>query len=374
MTSFNEDFTKVTSCNLLGPLPDVLEFDDGSPVDSPDKWQKRRAEIRKTAVDLQFGHMPPEPEFLEVETLYIGDPGSFRTYRIITGTRANPVTFTMMVRLPYNEGKFPAVIDGDLCFPYIFRSDFLDTFTDNNVAFVFFNRTELVPDIREAGRNGPLYRAYPDHDFGAIGAWAWGYSRCVDALEKLDIVDMDCIAFTGHSRGGKTAMLAGALDERAAIVNPNASGAGGCGCYRVHMTAITEDGDEGRSETLKDLLRNFDFWMGPGMADYTEREEEIPFDEHFLKAMAAPRVLLLSDAASDMWANPIGTWYTTEKAKEVWKMLGCEENILWHFRTGYHFHDVRDAVALVNVIRHVKYGEPISDNFFKKPFKTDLKP
>lgn len=78
-TAFNEDFTKVTRCGLLGPLPDVLKFDDGSPVETPDQWPKRRAEIRKTAVDLQFGHMPPEPEFPEVETLYIGDPGSFRT-------------------------------------------------------------------------------------------------------------------------------------------------------------------------------------------------------------------------------------------------------------------------------------------------------
>jgi len=374
MRSISEDLIKVTRCTLLGELPDLFTFNDGSRVETPADWPKRRAEIYETAINLQFGTMPPQPEFLEVEVMYLGGPGKFNSYRVITGTRENPVTFTMMVRLPRGEGKFPAVVDGDLCFPYAFNEDFLNTFTDNDVALVLFNRTELAPDARtDPPRQGPLYRAYPDQTFGALGAWAWGYSRCVDALEKLDIVDMSCIAFTGHSRGGKTAALAGAVDERAAIVNPNATCAGACGCYRIHMSAITEDGNEGVSETLKDLLRNFPFWMGPGMADYVDCEEKLPFDAHFLKALVAPRVLFVSEAASDMWTNPVGSWYTSEAAKEAFKFLGCEENLLWYFRTGYHFHDLRDIAQLVNVIRHVKWGEPLNDLFFKKPFADSVR-
>jgi hypothetical protein len=67
------------------------------------------------------------------------------------------------------------------------------------------------------------------------------------------------IAFSGHSRGGKTAMLAGVLDERASIVNPNATCAGSASCYRVHVKAEDDDGKVGPSETLDDLIRNFDF-------------------------------------------------------------------------------------------------------------------
>ena len=92
-------------------------------------------------------------------------------------------------------------------------------------------------------------------------AWAWGYSRCVDALEVIGCFDLDFIAFTGHLRGGKTAMLAGALDERASIVNPNETCAGGCGCYRLHLSALTEDGKEERSETLQDPSEHFVFWF-----------------------------------------------------------------------------------------------------------------
>ena len=94
-------------------------------------------------------------------------------------------------------------------------------------------------------------------------------------------------------------MLAGVLDERAAIVCPNETNAGSCGCYRIHMSAINEKGKEKKSETLADLWRVFSFWLGEGMGEYTERENELPFDCHFLKAMVAPRTLFISEAVHE---------------------------------------------------------------------------
>lgn len=370
MSGFDENLIKITTCKSLGELPELLTFNDGTPVRTAADWPKRRAEIHESAVTMQYGSMPPKPEFLDVEPMHLGGRGKFNSFRIVTGTKASPVQFTMMVRLPQKEGKLPAVITGDLCFPYAFDKEYLNAFSDNDIALVLFNRTELVPDLKtDPPRQGPLYRTYPDHTFGALGAWAWGYHRCVDALEKLDIVDMSCIAFTGHSRGGKTAGLAGATDERAAIVNPNGSGAGGFGCYRLHTSEITEDGDEKPSETLKDLLRNFIFWMGPQMPDYVDCEEKLPFDTHFTKALIAPRTLLITEAASDAWANPYGSYVTTMAAKPVFDLLGCGENLLWHCRTGYHFQNLEDIAALVNVVRHVKWGEPLKEDYFKTPFK-----
>ena len=78
-----------------------------------------------------------------------------------------------------------------------------------------------------------------------------GMGDLYGVLEKLDYIDKSCIAFTGHSRGGKTAALAGALDERAVIVNPNETNAGSCSCYRIHMAAMV-DGVE--KEMTKELL------------------------------------------------------------------------------------------------------------------------
>lgn len=362
------DTIKITKYEVLGKLPDPFKFDDGSDVKTKEDWSKRRKEIYKTAIELQYGTMPPEPEFIEVEKLS-GWGGENESYLITTGTRACPVSFTMYIKGGCEGEKRPAVIDGDLCFKYPFDKKFISTFTDKNIMLVLFNRTELAHDIQNEGRGkGQLYKAYPEYTFGALGAWAWGYSRCVDALEILGLADMNCITFTGHSRGGKTAALAGALDERAAIVNPNETCAGACSCYRVVMEAVNENGEEKRCEELRDLWKNFPFWMGPQLGDYAERVEELPFDCHFLKAMIAPRVLFVSEAASDIWGNPIGSWQTTMAVKEVYKFLGAEDKLLWYFRNGVHFHQIEDIEMLANVISHFRNGEELYDNYFITPF------
>ncbi|MFA7636218.1 MAG: hypothetical protein WCX81_00485 [Monoglobales bacterium] len=364
----NKDIIKITKYDVLDKLPDPFIFENGDRVNTKEDWNKRKKEIYNTAVEFQYGTMPPNPEFLEIEELFIS--GKRKNYRIITGTKENPVIFSMYVFLPNKDGKFPVIIDGDMCFNYAFSESFIKTITENDIAYVLFDRTELAPDRYNDGKRiGQMYKTYPEYTFGALGAWAWGYSRCVDALEKLDITDLSLISFTGHSRGGKTALLAGVLDERAAIVNPNATCAGSGSCYRLHIEAETEDGDIARSETLNDLATNFPFWIGPEMLKYKEREKELPFDCHFLKAMVAPRILFLSEAASDIWSNPVGSWQTTMAATEVYKFLNAEENVYWYFRPGYHYHDIKDLKMLISIIRNRFYGDEITEEFFKTPFE-----
>lgn len=371
MPNIDEGLIKITEYNVKGSLPNPFVFDNGEGVRTVSDWERRRKEIYKTAIELQYGTMPPKPELLEVETLYFSAFGGSHSYKIATGRRSHPVSFVMRVIPPKCDGKFPVVIDGDLCFDYAFDREFINTFLDEGIGLVLFNRTELAHDVNGEGRaRGQLYEAYPEYTFGALGAWAWGYSRCVDALEKLGFADMSCIVFTGHSRGGKTAALAGALDERAAIVNPNETCAGACGCYRIEMKAITEDGDEIPSETLEKLWGQFDFWMGPRLGDYVGKEDELPFDSHFLKAMIAPRVLFVSEAASDIWANPVGSYMTTSAAGEVYKFLDCPENLLWYYRHGYHNHSVEDVKMLVNIIKHKTENRPLSEKLFRLPFKA----
>lgn len=362
---------EITEYDLLGKLPDPFVRDNGTRLADPADWPSRRAEIYKTAIELQYGVQPPAPEFVEVEPLYFG--AGIINYMIHTGTREAPLSFKMQVLLPDRPGeKVPVIVDGDLGWKYHMDKEYLGAALNKGVGWVFFDRTELAPDINNKGRrNGPIYRTYPGMDFGALAAWAWGYSRCVDALEQLRLpIDHDWIAFSGHSRGGKTAALAGALDTRAKVVNPNETCAGACGCYRIHMKGRFEGGPEGRSETLEDLWRVFSFWMGPGFGAYDKREAELPFDTHFLKAMIAPRILFVSEAAGDLWANPVGSWQTSVAAKEVFKFLGVEDNLFWYFRPGTHAHAVCDVARLVNIIDHKRNGAPLDEHFFRLPFKA----
>ena len=373
MEKVNEKTLKITEYELLGKLPDPFIFDNGERMTSPDQWEKRRAEIYKTAVELQYGTQPPAPEYLEVESLLDWSP-SCKGYKIHAGTKDRQISFRMQVLLPEKrEGKIPVIVDGDMCWMYHMNREFLYAALNKGIGWVMFDRTELAHDNNNEGRGkGALYGVYPGYTFGALGAWAWGYSRCVDALERLDLpVDLDFIAFTGHSRGGKTAALAGALDTRARIVNPNETCAGACGCYRVHMRGEEEPGGiaESRSETLDDLMRAFGFWMGEGMEEYRKCEEKLPFDTHFLKAMVAPRTLFISEAAGDIWGNPVGSYQTTEAAAEVFRFLGAEKNLFWYFRPGVHGHAVCDVEMLVNVIKHQRDGEPLDERMFILPFK-----
>jgi hypothetical protein len=61
-------------------------------------------------------------------------------------------------------------------------------------------------------------RAARTDEWGTIRAWAWGASRALDYFETDKSVDAHQIGIEGHSRFGKTALVAMAYDPRFAIL------------------------------------------------------------------------------------------------------------------------------------------------------------
>lgn len=369
----SEDLMQITEYTVLGKLPNPFLMNDGSVVQTEADWQKRRQEILESTVGIQYGEIPPEPEFLEILPLFpVNHKPGLRTVQIRTGTRENPLIFNLRIFKPEGEGPFPTVLCGDLGFRYVYDADYHKAFTDNGIMLAEFDRTELAPDTDKSDPSifaqGQIFRTYPGKAFSAMAVWAWGFLRGADALEKIGLTDFSCLAFMGHSRGAKTALLAGALDERATIVNPNSACAGGASCYRLNIKAINEAGKERPSETIT-ITEKFPTWFGPKLKEYIGRENELPFDSHFMKALVAPRILLDTEAADDIWGNPVGSWQTTMGAREVFEFLGAEQNLYWHFRAGGHYHAQQDVEALISLILHVKNGEKLPDTFFKTPFK-----
>jgi len=361
---------KITSYEVLGKLPDLFTFENGEKVRTVGDWETRRRELYKTAVEMQYGQILPPPELLELDPLCVPNvPGRMNIWRVTSGTKEKPVSFTIYAHKPAGDGPYPVVIDGDLCYGCMQNPEIAKKFTDRGIMLVAFNRCEIVPDIRNPKRTGNLYETYADYQFGALMAWAWGFIRTLDALIKLGYADLSCVAYTGLSRGGKTALLAGVLDERATIINPEGSGCGGSGCYHIHMKGLEEDGTERRSETLKDILGNFPDWFSTEMKAYEDDEASLPFDEHYLKALLAPRVYFDSQALSDMWAGPVNTYMTAAAAREVWKIYGKEENVLWYWRNGTHDHLPEDFDMLIEVIERERHGTPLSEKFGKLPFE-----
>lgn len=342
-------------------LPNPFVFKDNTNVKNATDWQQRRKEILDCIIDIEFGGLPPAPTETSYELLNTtGDleKGHFDTFRVIAKTEPE-FTFIMQVLVPPDNGPFPVVINGDRCWKYA-SAEVEKEVRERGYILATFNRVEIVPDVKEAGRDTSLYKIFPEAKFGALAAWAWGYHRCVDVLSQLDFVDPGKIAITGHSRGGKTVLLAGATDERIALTNPNDSGSGGAGCYRFQ-------GPD--SERLADTNKNFPFWFGPKISKYVDKENELPFDQHFMKALVAPRALLTTEALGDLWANPLGTWLTFAAAKEVYKFLGAEDKIATWYREGEHKHSLPDWQAFLDFMGWKLEGKKTETTFNVCPFE-----
>ena len=74
----------------------------------------------------------------------------------------------------------------------------------------------------------------------------------------------------------------------------------------------------------------------------------MPFDQHCLKALVAPRALLSIEALDDLHANPSGTWQTYAAAREVYKFLGHPDKIGIYFRYGIHEQNLDDWTVLLD--------------------------
>lgn len=339
-------------------LPDLFTMKDGSCVATKEDWKKRRQELLDLTVDLCFGGMPPKPEVFGVQKMY------GNTYRITAGTKERTCSFELQLFKPAKaEGKCPVVITADSCAHY-FNDAIMKDYLDKGYIVAQFNRAALAEDMFSDDRSTGVYPVYPDLKFGMISAWAWGYHRVIDALETMDDVDMDCIAITGHSRGGKATLLAGATDERVTFTQASGSGLFGCGCFRYTQyenadETITDD----HAERLENMLGvnvpypTIQYWFGLGMADYMYKEKELPFDLHFLKAAIAPRWLLESGGVDDVWANPRGDYQTYRAAKEAFKFLGCPERLAASWRSGGHGHKPDDFARFLDFIETARQGK-----------------
>lgn len=352
---------------LLGELPDILSFNDGTKVKTAEDWERRKAEFYDMVIDTEYGGMPPQPEVFKVDKVCMGFNREFDTYRITTGTKEKQITFSMHILFPKKSKgedvleKFPVILTGDGCFRDC-TTDVQDECYRRGYAIAIFDRTELAPDMYNTDRTLGIYSIYPDLPFCAISAWAWAYHRCVDALYQIPDADTDHIAISGHSRGGKTVLLAGATDRRVKYVNPNCSGTHGCGCYRYISHDDLGNGDK-RSEPLCYLFGIVPYWLGPKLKNYVGHETDLPYDMHFVKSLIAPRYLLETSAYDDTWANPRGSYLTFLEAKKVYKLLGAEDNAESWYRTGGHRHKLPEFRALMDFIDK-KRGIPAENTDF----------
>lgn len=372
------DYLEPEKCPRLPDFPDPLVTQSGKKLATPADWQKQgRSELRELFQHYMYGRYPTvkpavSAKLLFEDTTALHGKATLREYAVtlVEGTapvhvllalpngRTGPVpTFVGLnftgnhtltdhpkVRIPTEWMRPSPVVQKNRATAAgrgVSHRWPLETITERGYALATAYYGEIVPD--DAKVDGGLKSVLmprpatnvPGDATGAIMSWAWGLHRMVDHLVTLPEVDAKKIAVVGHSRLGKTALLAAALDDRIAVAFPSQSGCGGAGPSRNHNP---------KAETVKRITTAFPHWFAPNFSRFADDTARLPFDQHQLVALVAPRPVLFTCATEDQWANPPGQFEVLQAATPVYRVLGVEglqaakypaENVRIESRLGY---------------------------------------
>lgn len=372
---------RVDKPEIIKSFPDPFLFNNGTSVETEEDWSVRREEIKEILFDEEYGHMPERPDAIEVkiDNSEEKDDGSTKQELTLTiipfnSTPEENIEVSVWVYIPDGEGPFPTIVkvspDGTGS-----QTEMNEKILERDFMYVCYEHTDLDPDTKGYDEDGPAQEIYgDDYDWGSLAVWAWGAMRVADYLlgepwvsspDGIPDVDPDALIITGHSRRGKTALLTGAMDERFTMVVPNGSGCGGSGSFLIQGYLC---------ETIADITskNTFRSWFHEEFKKYGNNEEELEFDQHFLLALVAPRVLLSTNAFQDYWANPSGTQATHEAVAPVFEFLDAKKHNALHYRPGIHSFTEEDFTVIMDLAQKELLGKDISGNFYMKPYNIEI--
>jgi len=170
---------------------------------------------------------------------------------------------------------------------------------------------------------------YPAYDWSRLCRRGGAAGRCIDYLQTLPEVNSKQIAIAGHSRNGKTSLMAAALDGRIAVVISSSSGTGGTMPSRIC-------GSQNLAEDIESITRSFPEWFHPRWRFFCGREQKLPADMQQLVAMSAPRPCLLSIAFNDGVEHGWAMQRTYLAVQPLYRLLGADGNLRILWRPGSH--------------------------------------
>jgi hypothetical protein len=346
-------FTDVAQLPSRPDTPDPLIMLDGSKVATSEQWfEKRRPELKDLFQYYMYGWFPPPVKVqgvvtytdahffagqatLKLVTLKLNAAGAPETHllMVIPNHRAGPAPIFLGMNF---SGNHTLVTDANVPLtaswmpgrgPYVTNNHAVEAGrgTQTNVweleqsirrgyAVATYYCGDVEPDVTNAtgGVRESIHRAAASDDWGTIAAWAWGMQRAVDYLVTDTDVDQHHIALVGHSRFGKATILAGAFDERVALVVPLQAGCGGTAPSRGTV-----------GESVQKINTSFPHWFDGEFKKFNTQTNLLPFDQNCLIALCAPRPVLLGAAVEDTWANPAGAFEMLKSAGKVYEFLGA---------------------------------------------------
>lgn len=389
-------------------LPVALRSSSGAAITLASDWPARRAEMRRLLEHYALGHAPPAPGNVrgtELESRQLRN-GRYRRVHLSFGP-TEQLGLDIGIFTPSGKGPFPAVISplgappGAPALPRLRlgpgqgqgvdallsvgpgpkpalppRLPLLDAellardqpALARGFAYVVFDHNDCGEDttLREpdgswAFRRTRFFPAYPGYDWGLLHAWAWGVSRIVDYLQTDPSIDAHGLVVTGFSRTGKSALVAGALDDRIAVTAPVASGGGGVGAFRY------SGGGRGGKEGLDVMLRKYPNWFSPELHQFWGQTDRLPFDQHWLLALVAPRGLIALEGDADPVSLASAVRHSWLGAEPVYALLGAADKLGVHYAHRAHEVTKEDWSALLDFAETVLARKPSARRFDQFP-------
>jgi hypothetical protein len=368
-------------------LPDILPVPQGPVEGIAKQWAVRRAELLKVFTEQMYGSFPTAPYQLDCKLVESGPAFDGKAnrmqYAVTISTKSGSQSIDLLIYSPAkSDGPVPCFLglnfrgnhttsqDPKVLIPKSWspKDDAIgvvdnkaneagrgtshrrwepELLVESGCAVATAYCGDIDPDFDDKFQNG-VHALFPEHRpsaehpdrWGTISAWAWGLSRLLDCIEReVPAIDKRRVAVIGHSRLGKTSLWAGANDNRFAAVISNNSGCGGAALSKREV-----------GETVYRINSSFPHWFCGNFKQYNNNEANLPFDQHQLLALVAPRPLYVASATEDLWADPRGEYLATRFAGQLYERLGGKPLALSDFPEP-------DTASVGQVSYHLRAGK-----------------
>jgi hypothetical protein len=352
----------------IDSLPDPFMNMDGSRVAAKSEWACRRAETAAQVQQYSLGPKPPRPEsvsgvFTPQKQTTTTNPQTGATSDVVNDTitvsvseAGQSIDFDATITYPASgTGPFPAMIG--------VGGSSLDNaaIAALGVALINFPNGDVAAQNNGSSRGqGKFYTLYgAAHPAGAMIAWAWGVSRLIDALEQTPEANIDTqkLGVTGCSRNGKGALVVGAFEERIALTVSQESGAGGSSTWRLADLSHQAWIDAGRPtdqdvQTLRQIVDE-NVWFTNTFRQFSESATKLPFDQHMVMGLVAPRALFMVNNTDPYWLGKESSYVGAVAASSVWQALGVPD-MMGSSQVGGHAHCSNVPVQTEEVGRYIR--------------------
>ena len=316
-------------------VPELMVTKAGDKVTDVATWEKvRRPELLDVFLENEYGRRPVErPDTLAFETAepdrLMMDGKAIRK-RVRASWKgpygSQSFVFTAFIPVSAKERPAPGFIlicnrpaAANIDPERVKRSEFWpaeEIVARGYAALAFWNGDVAVDNARSnctQGVHACWAKERTANSWGALSAWAWGASRVLDWVETEPLLDAKHFGVVGHSRGGKTALLAGVTDTRFAMACVNDSGCSGAKLNHIELP---------KSESIARISKVFPHWFCLNYRKFAGKEFEMDFDQHMMVALMAPRAVAIASASKDHWAGQRGEYASALLASPAWELYG----------------------------------------------------